>query len=107
MSQDAVSGQALSEMLADAQRIGYASAERVFRKRLEMSKHKHKEVISLEAYEEYKAQGHGTQSFDTLMSRGGFDRDELITLLFCRVKRLEGEPIKWREAFTERKQNEN
>lgn len=46
-------------------------------------------VIAEEAYKEYAAQGHGSQSFDRLHERGGFSTAELAILLFDRIKRIE------------------
>lgn len=46
--------------------------------------------IAEEAYKEYAARGNSDQSFDRLHERGGFGAIELATLLFQRIKRLEG-----------------
>lgn len=45
--------------------------------------------IAEEAYKEYVAQGHGSQSFQRLYERGGFGSAELSILLYARIKRLE------------------
>lgn len=46
--------------------------------------------ISAEAWKEYAAQGHGDQSHQRMIQRGGFGSVELAILLFQRIKRLEG-----------------
>lgn len=45
--------------------------------------------LAEEAYKEYSAQGHSSQSFERLHQRGGFAVDELAQLLYERIKRLE------------------
>ncbi|MBW5896051.1 hypothetical protein IM881_06200 [Pectobacterium brasiliense] len=47
------------------------------------------EKYAREAYKEYSAQGHGSQSFELLHARGGFCYAELVVLLYQRIKRLE------------------
>jgi hypothetical protein len=46
-------------------------------------------IIAEEAYKEYSAQGHGSQSFQRLQERGGFSAEEIAILLFDRIKRIE------------------
>lgn len=46
------------------------------------------EVIAKEAYKEYADQGHGSQSFERLHQRGGFTPEEIITLLYERIRRM-------------------
>lgn len=53
------------------------------------------EILAKEAYKEYSDQGHGDQSFERLHERGGFGCIEISALLYCRIKRLEGNPILW------------
>lgn len=45
--------------------------------------------VSAEAWREYAAQGHGDQSHERILERGGFGSLELMILLFQRIKRLE------------------
>jgi hypothetical protein len=45
--------------------------------------------VSAEAWKEYAAQGHGDQSHERIIQRGGFGSLELAILLFQRIKRLE------------------
>ncbi|WAT10134.1 hypothetical protein [Rouxiella badensis] len=47
------------------------------------------ELIAREAYKEYAAQGHGSQSFERLHERGGFCAMEIILLLYQRIQRIE------------------
>jgi hypothetical protein len=47
--------------------------------------------IAEEAYKEYVAQGHGSQSFERLHERGGYGPIELAELLYQRIARLEAE----------------
>lgn len=43
-----------------------------------------------EAYREYAAQGHGSQSLERLNERGGFGVGEVLMLLYDRINRLQG-----------------
>lgn len=45
--------------------------------------------VSEEAWKEYARQGHGDQSHERLIQRGGFGSNELAIFLYQRCKRLE------------------
>jgi len=47
-------------------------------------------VIAEEAWKEYRDQGHGSQSLQRLNERGGFSAEEIITLLYERIRRIQG-----------------
>lgn len=46
-------------------------------------------IVAQEAWKEYDAQGHGSQSMERLNERGGFSWPELALLLYERIRRLE------------------
>lgn len=46
-------------------------------------------AVAAEAWKEYAAQGHGSQSLERINERGGFHAAELAILLYERIKRLE------------------
>jgi hypothetical protein len=47
--------------------------------------------ISAEAWKEYAAQGHGSQSHERICERGGWGASEMAILLFERIKRIEAQ----------------
>jgi hypothetical protein len=48
--------------------------------------------VSAEAWKEYAAQGHGSQSHERICQRGGWGAAELAILLYERIKRIEAAP---------------
>lgn len=49
-------------------------------------------VVAREAWKEYNEQHMSDQSFERIQERGGFAENELMVFLYCRIKRLEGDP---------------
>lgn len=59
----------------------------------------HSELVE-EAYKEYCEIFGKSQTLERLQERGGFDIVELATLLYMRIKRLEGKDIKLDDEIT-------